>query len=583
MKKRRLLQLAAACLLGGWIVVTVAATGAMYKLWWDRERPNYLHVSPQKQLVSIWNNAGLPLHLLEVFEDINASWPGHITYSLTGDANQTSYLKYLLIPRIPSGDGTYSVDSSGTFVPREGMNSPKPLQTFRPTISGFLWSLFVITGASLALMKIFQRLRLSFPETFTCCCLLLMGCIVISRAVFATISPGCLVYTILGGVSWIWIACMSLKNIPKLSNSLPERDYSNKFWGLKIFAGGFISLILIWVLLMSVIVVVDDWDAWAIWGAKAKVLALGVGPLRDVIYFGHGDYPLLWPSIWAFTAWFNGGWEDMWSRAWGAIFLFLTVWEIVVIVSRSTKKAILATLSGGLFLSMPMIPLVASWSYAEAPYWLATSSCFGVLLLLREKNGTPQLRLIFIAAILAAASAYIKNEGVLFGLLAGCWLLIGLRGPSLKQAGIFLFTFLVCYSPWLIWTKGVLQLTSHATAGLHLSGDTIWRAIDRTPAALGVIAKMWLDIRQWNIVLWGLLCVTAFTVREKDWLINFMLPVATLIGYLLIIVFHEAEVYWQVGTSWNRLTIHTLPLLVIGCVLQLNSISNSRRFESCSI
>jgi len=76
-------------------------------------------------------------------------------------------------------------------------------------------------------------------------------------------------------------------------------------------------LIFVWSLLMAVIVVPDDWDAWAIWGAKAKVLALAQGPLENVIYFGHQDYPLLWPAVWAFSGWCSGGWEEHWSRGWG--------------------------------------------------------------------------------------------------------------------------------------------------------------------------------------------------------------------------------------------------------------------------
>jgi len=65
---------------------------------------------------------------------------------------------------------------------------------------------------------------------------------------------------------------------------------------------------------MSVVVVPDDWDAWAIWGSRAKLLALGHSPLIDVTKFGHTDYPLLWPSIWSFSGWCAGGWEEQWSR-----------------------------------------------------------------------------------------------------------------------------------------------------------------------------------------------------------------------------------------------------------------------------
>ncbi len=40
-----------------------------------------------------------------------------------------------------------------------------------------------------------------------------------------------------------------------------------------------------------------------------------------------------------------------------------------------------------------------------------------------------------------------------------------------------------------------------------------------------------------------------------------------LFGFVVIIVFHNEEIAWQIGTSWNRLTAQTIPLFLIATIL----------------
>ena len=121
---------------------------------------------------------------------------------------------------------------------------------------------------------------------------------------------------------------------------------------------------------MSVVVVPDDWDAWAIWGSKARVLAQGTGPLYDVTRFGHPDYPLLWPTIWAFSGWLTGGWKECWSKGWGAVFLLFSVWEMIHIVREQGRSLTIGLLAGapksgkkviGIIKEMPGI----GWPFGE--------------------------------------------------------------------------------------------------------------------------------------------------------------------------------------------------------------------------
>ncbi|MFH0780834.1 MAG: hypothetical protein V2B20_02635 [Pseudomonadota bacterium] len=560
-----------------WIIVSIAALGGMYKLWWERERVNYLGKSIEVQRSAIFHNVGFSEVLLDANRNINKVWPQDINYTATGDNNQLSYLKYLLLPRIPSGSTQYSVDAGGTFtsaVPSALLVKPTH---FGSSIFALLGSFFILGGMTLALTYLLERIPFSFPELFGCSLLVCMACVVLSRAFLAVATPAFYLQTFVGMFGWGWFLMRRMNGMRERSLSVVfSENFVHKnlpYLGLgKIWKMLFliiISLSILWALLMSVIVVPDDWDAWAIWAAKAKVLALGHGPLADVSYFGHADYPLLWPSVWAFAGWFNGGWEEMWSRGWGGIFLLLTVWEIVVIVKRLTGRADLGLLGGALFVSMPMVPLVASWSYAEAPFWLLITACSGCLVL----RGIEDNRMVaVIAALLAAAAAYTKNEGVMFAGLSGFWILLLPGRNRIRAMLVYFGVFAVCYAPWVIWTRYFMHFGSHATVGLHFDIQNIQRAAHRVPVAIEAISRMWSDIRQWNIVLWLGFGFALFGLRKGPWRVWLFPSLSMLLGYVVIVVFHEAEIYWQVGTSWNRLTEHILPFLLICLICQCAAI-----------
>jgi hypothetical protein len=400
--------------------------------------------------------------------------------------------------------------------------------------------------------------------------------VLLTRGLFATAVPAFYALTAIGCGCWLWVLYRQFGQQSFHCRLLPDKvsPYSARSPLLKLVSVLLISFILIngiWVILMSVIVVPDDWDAWAIWGAKAKVLALGTGPLTDVALFGHADYPLLWPALWAFSGWFGGGWEEMWSKGWGAVLLMLCAWEIAVIIKRLTGQPTLALLGAALLVSMPMVTVIASWGYAETPFWLLLITCAGCLTL-RENSPSPVV--LVVAALLAVAAAYTKNEGVLFAGVAALWLLV-LPGHN-RLGAVLLFAGIVVasYLPWLAWKHFVLQAGSHATAGLHFDPESILRAWQRLAPASEAIFTMWADPRQWNIVLW--LCGLSLLVGvcrgvRREWLLP---PVVICLAYLLIILFHQAEIYWQVGTAWNRLTVHFMPFLIVYFTLQLSVIFN---------
>jgi hypothetical protein len=415
-----------------------------------------------------------------------------------------------------------------------------------------------------------------------------MTVVLLSIRVFNSAGFGFKLYAAVGGIGWAFFSCEHIKKLSLSSagkwsetrshflqkifpdNKSQPKEGRRLFMTLLYIIG---LLIFVWSLLMAVVVVPDDWDAWAIWGAKAKVLALAQGPLENVIYFGHQDYPLLWPAVWAFSGWCSGGWEEHWSRGWGVLFMLLTAWQISTIIQRHTRHTKTALTGAILFLSIPMVPLVASWSYAEAPLWLMMTCCFGCLLRWRTDKSKINL---FIGALFAAAAAYTKNEGVFFALLGFLWVLAAPHTRWKEAIFIYLIPFAILYTPWVYWTRISMGMGSHATAGFALDVSTVMMALKRLPETLRLIGNMWLDIKQWNVVLGfiGLAMIFYLVKGNKQQRIDIMLPISLLLGFLVIILFHFQNIGWQVGTSWNRLTLQAIPLFIIAFLSNSRNILN---------
>ena len=568
-----------------WVAVTVAAVAGMYHLWWTREHALYGGKDVHEQRVEVFRRAGIARTLLDEAETLDRIWPLNVRYEVKGDHNQLSYIRYLLIPRIPDGTPSFSIEEKeGRLLYRPVLTATHNPEETRQSVRGFFLSLFILSGIAALLGGLPFLTPLSVPERFGLSVLLLAIVAIFSRAVMQDTAPGFFLVAAAGGVGWLAYLLRRRRGKAigrqggQTGASTPVIPFGTD-WTKRIVPLAVPALIIIavsvWSILMSVIVVPDDWDAWATWGAKAKVLALGKGPLRDVTFFGLADYPLLWPAVWAFSGWCAGGWEEHWSRAWGPVFMLLCAWEIGLVVRRLTGKPNYSALAAAVFLSVPMVPLLASWSYAEAPLWLMSACSFGRLLLWRKEK---EHRHLLIAALFAAAAAYTKNEGLLFSVLCFAWLILVAHRDWSVCLRWYALPLTLLYLPWFLWARGMLTLGSHAFEGFQGGAAALMRAMDRLPAALKSIGTMWLDIRQWNVVVWVVLALSiVHLVRARGHRMDLFVPGIMLLIFFLINAFHIQEI-GLVMSSWNRLTVQTLPLfLMILAVNYLPSVSGGTR------
>lgn len=558
-----------------WMSISVAALFGEYRLWWQRERVLYAGKTVDQQREVVFQRAGIPATLVQKINVLLEKWPTHLKYSATGNFTSLSYIQYLLIPRVPSGgDSDYSIHLEGdTLITTESASllQQKNETGVAKTPVGFLLSLLFLSGVAVFLKRIF-RVSMSWPESFALTCLFLSLLTLFEKFFFHSVSHVFYFTRFIGLVGWglgLWGVISSRYSPKTLGNNICSDfcDMFSEVRGNRITTAWFLLLVsviilnIFWSYIMAVIVLPDDWDAWAIWGAKAKMLALGNGPLFDVTYFGHPDYPLLWPIIWAFSGFCSFiGWEEQWSRGWGTVFLIVTVWELMAIVRYQTKSYLAGVMAAAVLVSIPMVPLLASWSYAEAPLWFFSLCTLAALMKWCKNGGNEQIVLM---GLFAAGAAFTKNEGILLALLMGLALL-AVSGRKLKDFCLYVLIFLLCYFPWYFWVRILHDFGSHATGGIFFTADNIERVVSRIPASYEAIMNMWKDIRQWSVVGFSIgmgWLYLLFSPNYKKYTL-LMLPFLMLLSFWGIIVFHTDEIYWQVGTSWNRLSVQMLVLFI---------------------
>lgn len=604
-----------------WFLVSLAILVAMYHLFFTRELRLYGGKSVSEQRQEVFRRAGMPVELLPGVAAVAQKWPLFTRYQSHGDPVRLSYVHYLLAPRVPvaasdrhlvldhdriffrqagrhgggnstgtmqEGSRTPRPDTAGRVGDQHGIRPemPAPVPEPDPAPWSFLIAVVLAAGAALGIRVWPLRERSTLPEAVVLAIFTLAVCAVAARWLFGDARVGFFLFSLLGGMGWLlaagvaargrwspvarrmtvntadFVDCFPLAGLPGRLGQWCGRMRRAPVVLLSCFL---VAAASVWAFVMGVVVVPDDWDAWAIWGAKAKVLAMGTGPLADVARFGHGDYPLLWPALWGFSGWLAGGWEEMWSRGWGALFLLLCCRQIFLIVNDETGDRSTGALAAALFASIPNVPLIASWSYAEAPLWLCLCAAIGAAFRWRRSG---LLRDAAVAGVCASAAAWTKNEGVLFFLVLALFFLFGQKTVRLKALGIYAACMLFFYAPWVAWVRLVQEMGDHATAGLKMDLHAVGWALDRSPAAIEAVFRMWRDPRQWSIVGAGLGAAWLYAMMIAPWKkrAELLLPALLLAGFFMVILFHQAEVYWQVGTSWNRLTAQTLPFFLVTTV-----------------
>jgi hypothetical protein len=313
-----------------------------------------------------------------------------------------------------------------------------------------------------------------------------------------------------------------------------------------------------------------EWDAFAIWGLKAKVLARETLLAQPRYFhdpnlsFSHLDYPLFVPFLMAGAHGAMGEANEYLGKiafpilyvAFGLQIFSALRWKL-----DATKSLLLTAVA----MTLPPLLHWAGAGTADVPLALYyAGAAFYFAKWIEEQHRADLLLSIFYSACLA----FTKNEGFVLALLiGGAMLLFALLARSRTQLrGFAFFTggLLLLHSPWLWWSRNLPRI--HENYGARLRPFVFVQNFDR----LGVIAHEFLrEMLAWSrwSGVWLLLLVAgiagwrAFTLRFVRALWLLLLVQLTL--YIAIFVVTPWDVAQLLAAALERLLVQAIPLAVV--------------------
>ncbi|MBW3565761.1 MAG: hypothetical protein KY459_13660 [Acidobacteria bacterium] len=294
-----------------------------------------------------------------------------------------------------------------------------------------------------------------------------------------------------------------------------------------------------------------EWDFTAIWGLKGAMFTsaggIDFGALSDPeLAFAHPDYPPLLPLIYAWVALWGGGWSD---RHLALIVSVVAIAALLVVRSHLKRR-----LGRPLLVSMGTLALTRA--LFDTPPALADGLllCFLTVAVLaifdndgENQNVVPWLWLGF--------AALTKNEGIAAVVSVTLALLLVRRrafSSALAGRALIAATIAMC---WII-PRAIFDLESDLGAGSPFSrvpenvGDLL-SALAAVPPAHAL---------QWGTVLAAIILARRLAGRDLGILCFAAAQLAFYLGGYLVT---PHEVAWHVATSWPRLTMHLLPLMIV--------------------
>ncbi len=315
-----------------------------------------------------------------------------------------------------------------------------------------------------------------------------------------------------------------------------------------------------------------EWDAYMIWGFKARILA--TDPCLRTAYFTnftfallHLDYPLMTPILMAGLYNLIGHFDDTTVKIIFPIF-YLLLAGFIYSGLRQHLVFWQALALGAIYLSMPRLLRWAGSGYADVPL---TAFYAGSILYLWSWVRTSDKRNLIIAALFMAFAAFTKNEGLaLAGLMTLTILILPLPIPlreRIQSLIIFIMVFMLVLLPWLWFRDQLPNLNENYPAQLSL--NRFIEHIDRLPVILKSFFLHGISLQYWN-GMWLLLVVSTvvqgthrFTASE---LLLWFLLIGHAIIYVIIYVVTPSEVENLIPVTMDRLQIHMSPsaILLIG-------------------
>ncbi|HQB12287.1 MAG TPA: hypothetical protein PLX96_04860 [Candidatus Omnitrophota bacterium] len=321
--------------------------------------------------------------------------------------------------------------------------------------------------------------------------------------------------------------------------------------------------------------VFGGWDAYYFWALKAKFMFRAPAEWQNLfspdLFWTHPDYPLLLPGSLAW-GWLWLGKEAFLWAPFLAIGFYLSCAFLLIWYLTSTVSAFTGYLGASFFLILGPCFFWAVHFYADVPLsFFIAGATLTAIIALREKEE----KLWRVSGLLSGLAAWTKNEGILFILSFSCLLMAILFFEKIKSKRQFSRRLYCFLSGAILPVLAILILkTFLGTTGDYLgSGRTLFDYLtllfsgwDRVLLLLNAYRKSVTSFTLWR-GLWGFFLIAVFYLGFRNGRSRYKwVPVGIFLlvnlGYAVAILTSPYNLEWQIQTAFERLLLHTVPLVL---------------------
>jgi len=319
-----------------------------------------------------------------------------------------------------------------------------------------------------------------------------------------------------------------------------------------------------------------NWDAWAIWTLHAKFLTYDAGYINlftDATAWTHADYPLMLPSIIAIT-WKSFGNSSPLVPVMASYIIGIAVPLTIYFAFKEknnvvTGQVILILLT----CSIIFIPYASS-QLSDSLLGLFILFPFVLIYLMPKEK---PFHCLFLIGFFAAASGWVKNEGLLFFAIFSFYYLarnfrdlnnikIYALGTILPLLVLFVFKFFYTPPNDLIDGQNSATLYKVMDIGRYLT-----------------IGRYFISTMLNEFGLLSALLVLIFFVDYKYYFsFNFIIILTLLVGYFFIYVVTPNDLEWHLSTSFSRLLHQVLPVFLFTAGVAISKRIDSGTYKHIS-
>lgn len=391
---------------------------------------------------------------------------------------------------------------------------------------------------------------------------------------FIGIAPGRWLIFLLGLLGTVTLAVFRKKlaailpSFPKFQNRWPAHVLM-----ALIIMGIFVANLIVF--LMAIGMPVIEWDSFAIWILKAKVLYDAPLTPRPAYFtdlrfaYSHLDYPLLLPMLYAGAFAMIGQADDQWGKI---VLPLLYAGQTLLAytgarqwLGRNGALAMALLLVGG-----PSVIIIATPGVADIPLAVFLLASLVYLLRWMAHRETADLLL---AAAFTVFMAMTKSEGLALAAI-NLLAIVGVAAfrKAWKPLGLFSSVVIASLLPWLVWSIGLPRVDENYTAQITYSN--IAQNLDRLGTILPTFFESMAEVQLWGGLWLVLPCVAFLGYRgfaNSQGVVLWIMLLLHLSLYALIYVVTPWNLNELLQASLVRVLSHVAPNVMLLVALHWGS------------